>query len=219
MTHLLRKQFICSIAVLCALSQLCFGAKSSVKNGIGIFDTLFIASNTSLTIHCDVYLKHAHVLGKGSIVVQGESQSKIVSDHSEVNSLEVSTHGKVSLEGKLTVKHSLTVQYGILDVSAGKLDVSDSTEIQLLNGAEILTDTRISGLPLQRGKHLSVDFSTKAILASFYKVDQIFTWKIQPCNIEFTRHELQAYKKGTYVPPERNMVFQSILFNSKTIHS
>jgi hypothetical protein len=212
MTHLLRKQFICSIAVLCALSQLCFGAKSSVKNGIGIFDTLFIASNTSLTIHCDVYLKHAHVLGKGSIVVQGESQSKIVSDHSEVNSLEVSTHGKVSLKGKLTVNHSLTVQYGILDVSA-------RTEIQLLNGAEILTDTSISDLPLQRGKHLSVDFSAKAILASFYKADQIILWKRQPRNIEFTRHELQAYKKGNYVPPERNMVFQSILFNSKTIPS
>jgi hypothetical protein len=211
MTHLLRKQFICSIAVLCALSQLCLGAKSSAKNGVGIFDTLFIASNTSLNIQGDVYLKHAHVLGKGTLAVQGESRGKIVSDHSEVNNLKVTTHSKVRLEGELTVNHSLTVQSGIFDLSAGKLDVSDSTEVKILNGAEIQTDTRISGLPTQNAKHLSVDFSSKAILASFYKVDPFISWKRQPRNIAFTRHVLQAYKEGAYVPPEEKWFFQSIL--------
>jgi hypothetical protein len=213
MMYTLLRHLLCGLAIICVALPLCFGEASTGKTGTGIFDTLYISENASLGIQGDVYLKYAHVLGKGTLAIQGESRSKILSDHSEVNSMKVSTHGKVSLEGELTVNHSLTVQYGIFDLSAGKLDVSDSTEIQLLNGAEILTDTRISGLPLQSGKHLSVDFSAKAILASFYKADQVFTWKIQPCNIEFTRHELQAYKKGTYVPPERNMVFQSILFN------
>ena len=162
-----------------------------------------------------MYLKHAHVLGKGTLAVQGESRSKIVSDHSEVNNLEVNTSGNVSLEGELAINYLLTVQSGIFDLSVGKLDVSDSTEVRLLDGAKIQTGTRISGLPRQSGLHRSVDFAAKAILASFYKVDPIISWQRQPRTVAFTRHELQAYKKGTYVPPERNMVFQSIFLIQK----
>lgn len=216
MAHtLLRRMIYGAVLGWYAVLTTCFGADGQETTGISIFDTLFIANNTSLSIHGNVYLNQAHVLGKGNLVVQGESQSKIISDYSEVNNLEIITHGIVSLEGELTVNHSLSVQSGILDLSAGKLDVSDSTEIQLLNGAVMQTDAKISGLPRQSRQHPSVDFAAKAILATFYKTDKLFTWKMQQQYFPEIQQELLVFKDVASVPPEQNIVFKSVLFNSK----
>ncbi|SEJ69058.1 hypothetical protein SAMN04487995_5948 [Dyadobacter koreensis] len=220
MAHtLLRRMIYGAVLGWCAVLTTCFGADGPETTGISIFDTLFIANNTSLSIHGNVYLNQAHVLGKGNLVVQGESQSKIISDHSEVNNLEIITHGILRLEGELRVNHSLSVQSGILDLSAGKLHVSDSTKVRLLNGAVLQGDTRIADLPRQSGKHPSVNFAAKAILTNFYKADKLSTSTMQQQYLPVTQHKWQVSKDVASVPPERNMVSQGVLFNSKNIYS
>lgn len=202
MAYTLLRHLLGGIAIICVALPLCFGEASSEKTGIGIFDTLFLTKNAGLRIHGDLYLTHAHVIGAGKIIIQAKSSGKIVSHESQVNHLEISTPSKVHLEGVLAVNQSLIVQFGLFDLSAGKLEVSDSTVIQVLNGARIESDTKVAGLPLQNSHPLSVDFKAKAILASYVLPDVLFSGKTRQCFSHVIRSELQAYKDEASVPPE-----------------
>ena len=204
MTHALPRHLICVAAVCCAALQVCFGAVGPAKSGIGIFDTLFIAGNASLHVHGDMYLKQAHVLGKGSLVITGESQSRIVSDHSEVNNLEISTRSKVNLEGELAVNQSLTVQSGVFDISGGKLDVADSATVHLQNGGQIQSDTSISGLPVQQKQQHVTD---AAVLVSSLPENLMFSRKITQHYPEVSRLDLQVFKEAATVPPEPGLAY------------
>jgi len=204
MAHTLLRHLLCIVTVLCAVSLAGMGAAGPAKSGIGIFDTLFIAGNASLRVHGDVYLTQAHVLGKGSLVITGESQSKIVSDHSEVNNLKISTNSKVNLEGELAVNQSLTVRSGLFDISAGKLDVSDSAKVYLQNRGRIQSDTRFSGLPVQQKQQNTPD---TAILVSSQPGSPMFSRKRTQQYPEVSRLDLQVFKDAATIPPEHGLAY------------
>ena len=201
MQHTLLRYLMMALAVCCG--TFCLGDTSVVKTGVGIFDTLFIAENGGLRIHGDVYLKQAHVLGKGRLIVQGKNHSKIISDRSEVNNLEITTHTTIRLEGELAVNQSLTIQSGTFDISAGKLDVADSASIQLQNGGHILQHTRITSLPVRSNHAHQIELAGKAILTSLPKGEKNFSAKIFQQYDEAASYQLVIYRDVASVPPER----------------
>jgi hypothetical protein len=202
MVRILLRIALSGIALLCVVAQLCLGEAGTAKTGIGIFDTLFIAENGTLRIHGNVYLKQAHVLGEGRLLVQGESQSKIVADHSEVNNLEITTHTTISLEGELAVNQSLTVQSGIFDISAGKLYVSDSTAIQLNNRGSILQNAHVTSLPVRSSHSQQIELSGKAILTPLPIREKSFSANGFQQYDEAASHPLLVYRDVPSIPPE-----------------
>ena len=198
----------CIICILFAFISMSpgFGSGMDKGNGIGIFDTLFIAS--SIGIKGNVYLKQAHVLGNGSVIIHGENQNKIVSDDSEVNNLEVITYSNVSLEGELAVNQSITIQYGSFDISSGQLNLSDSTEIHLRSGGIMKSDTSIAGLPAPGGHQHLLDFSVKAILAFFQEDNILLSWKIRQQHSEPIGRIWLVCRDVACVPPEEVEDFQ-----------
>ncbi|WP_254562282.1 hypothetical protein [Dyadobacter diqingensis] len=202
MVLLIRKYIFIIIAFFFVTFRICYTEASVVKTGIGIFDTVFIADHAALRIHGDIYLKHAHVLGKGKLTVLGKGQNRIVSYDSEVNNLEVITNGVLTLDGALAVKQSLTVRCGVIDVNSGKLIFSDSTKIRLLGGAQILFKSVLAGLPRTNGLFHSIDFSARAILVATLILEGNTMWEIQQRNLEPPRCDSQIYKDVESAPPE-----------------
>lgn len=184
------------------IMQNCLGASDEVKAGIGIFDTLYIAGHSALGIHGDVYLADAHVLGQGSLVMKTPNSGKIISERSEVNNLEVITFGKVSLKGELAVRQSLTIQYGILDISAGTLQLTDSTNLKLQEGAGILQNSSVAGLPAGGSHPQTIEFTAKAILTPFMAIANSFCSKIHLCFDEAHQFPSLVYRDAATVPPE-----------------
>jgi hypothetical protein len=203
MAHILLRCMALGWVLLCVVPQLCLGEAGTVKTGIGVFDTLFIAESGTLRIHGDVYLAQAHVLGKGRMVIGGDSRSEIVSDHSEISNLEIYTHTTITLEGELAVNQTLTVQSGIFDISAGKLDVADITAIALMNGGKILQNASVTSLPLQGSHSHETEVSGKAMLISIQKGDKEFSGHLFQCYAEVPPYFLVVDRDVASVPPER----------------
>jgi hypothetical protein len=140
----LERKFIFFINVILLLLSLLSGPRVLSADA----DTTqgFVVANSSLGIHAnaqlgvffDLHLYNANILGSGTLTLQTNRDTKILSKNSTVNHLQIKGKNKTILKGDLHIISTLTLDQAIFVINQDSLIVASNAKITRMNGAKIL---------------------------------------------------------------------------------